>query len=75
MTLIGYWSPTDAKDASERLIYIVAHASKEAADKSWAAFRQDPAWIAVRDASEKDGKLVTKLDSVYMNPTDYSPIK
>jgi len=29
----------------------------------------------VRDASEKDGKIVEKVDSVYMTPTDFSPLK
>ena len=75
MTLIGYWSPIDAKDAELKMVYILAYPSKEAADKSWAAFRKDPDWIAARDASEKDGVLVKKVDSVFLNPTDYSPIK
>ncbi len=75
MTLIGYWSPTDAKDAEKQMIYILAYPSKEAADKSWADFRKDPDWIAARTASEKDGPLVAKVESVFLNPTDYSPIK
>ena len=75
MTLIGYWSPIDSKQAEQKLIYILAYPSKEAADKSWDAFRKDPDWNAARKASEKDGPLVAKVESVYMNPTDYSPIK
>ena len=75
MTLIGYWSPIDSKQAEQKLIYILAYPSKEAADKSWEAFRKDPDWNAARKASEKDGPLVAKVESVYMNPTDYSPIK
>ena len=75
MTLIGFWTPTDADKAEKQLIYIVAHASKAAADKSWADFRKDPAWIAARKASEVDGPLVKDVESVFMNPTDYSPIK
>lgn len=75
ITLIGFWSPIDAKDAEEKMIYILAYPSKEAADKSWAAFRGDPDWKAAREASEKDGPLVKKVESVYMNPTDYSPVK
>jgi hypothetical protein len=75
MTLIGYWSPTDPKQAEEKLIYILAYPSKEAAEKSWKAFREDPAWIKAKGESEKNGVLVKKVDSVFMNPTDYSPIK
>jgi len=75
MTIIGFWSPIDGKEAEEKLVYILAYPSKEAADKSWAAFRDDPDWKSAKEASEKDGTLVTKVDSVYLNPTDYSPIK
>jgi hypothetical protein len=75
MTLIGFWSPTDAKQAEQKLVYILAYPSKEAADKSWKGFRSDPDWIAARDASEKGGPIVAKVESVYLNPTDYSAIK
>src|SRR5437667_83054 len=70
MTLIGFWSPTDAEQAKQKMIYILAYPSKEAADKSWKAFREDPDWIAAKTASEKDGKLVDKVESVFLNPTD-----
>lgn len=75
MTLIGFWNPTDEKTADTKLIYLVAHASAEAAKKSWDEFRVDPEWIAARDASEKSGKIVEKVESVFMNPTDYSEMK
>ena len=75
MTLIGYWVPVDAKEAEEKLVYILAYPSKEAAESSWKAFRADPDWKAAQAASEKDGKLVKKVESVFLNPTDYSPIK
>jgi hypothetical protein len=75
MTIIGFWVPADPKEAEERMIYILAYPSKDAADKSWKAFRADPDWNSAREASEKDGKLVKKVDSVFLNPTDYSPIK
>jgi len=75
MTLVGFWSPTDAKQAEEKMVYILAYPSKEAADKSWKDFRADPDWHKARDASEKNGKLVAKVESVYLDPTDYSPMK
>lgn len=75
MTIIGFWSPIDKEQAEKKLIYILAYPSKEAADKSWQAFRDDPDWKAAKAASEKDGTLVEKLDSVFLSPTDYSPIK
>src|SRR3954453_20164016 len=55
MELVGYWTPTDeAKGSKNTLIYVLAHASKEAADKSWKAFRDDPEWKAALKESEKD---------------------
>src|SRR5580692_7374855 len=58
MTLIGYWSPIDAREAERKLVYILAYPSKEAADKSWKAFREDPVWLKAKNDSEKDGELV-----------------
>lgn len=75
ITLIGYWTPTESPASENTLIYILAYPSREAADASWKAFREDPAWNKAREESEKDGKLVKEVKSVYMNPTDYSPIK
>jgi hypothetical protein len=69
-----YWIPTDAERKDNTLIYVVSHDSQEAADRSWKAFIADPEWIAVRDASEKDGKILAKPpERVYMTLTDYSP--
>jgi hypothetical protein len=75
MEIVAFWTPTDPKDADKKLIYVLAYPNKEAADKSWKAFREDPEWIKAKDESEKSGKLVDKVESVYMNPTDYSPMK
>ena len=75
MTNIGYWTPADEPRYKDTLIYILAHESREAAEKSWQAFRDDPDWQKVRDASEADGKIVSKVESVYLNPTDYSAIR
>lgn len=75
MELIGFWSPTDAKEAEKKMYYVLAYPSKAAADRAWAAFRADPDWIKAKAESEKDGTLVEKAESTYMNPTDYSPVK
>jgi hypothetical protein len=78
MTNFGYWTPLDQdKGAGNTLIYILAHKGKEASDASWKAFREDPDWVAVKKASEDKagGSLTTKVESVFMIPTDYSPTK
>ena len=68
-----YWVPTDEPLSQNTLIYVVSHESADAAKKSWAAFGADPEWIKARDASEADGKIVAKVEKVYMTRTDYSP--
>jgi hypothetical protein len=75
MTNIGYWNPADPKETDKKLIYIVAFPSQEAADKSWKSFGADPEWKTVRETSEKDGRLVEKVERVFLHPTDYSPLK
>ena len=72
MENVGYWVPTDKPDV---LVYILAYPSREAATASWAAFRADPEWNTARTASEADGPIVQKVESVYMTATDYSPLK
>ena len=75
MTSIGYWVPQDAPLSQSTLIYILAHASREAAAKSWADFQADPEWQKVVAESQVNGKLAAKVESVFMEPADYSPIK
>ncbi|MFN9720758.1 MAG: NIPSNAP family protein [Planctomycetota bacterium] len=70
MKNIMYWTPVDKPNT---LIYVLAHKDKAAAEKSWAAFRSDPEWMKARDESEKNGKLVDKVESVFMKTTDYTP--
>ena len=75
MVNVGYWAPQDQPLAANTLIYILSYPSREAAKKSWDAFRADPEWQKARDASEANGKIVAKVDSVFMEPTAFSAIK
>ncbi len=75
MTNVVYGTPQDSARASNTLIYLLAHPSREAARQSWAAFGQDPEWRRVQAASEADGKIVERVESVFLEPTDYSPMR
>ena len=75
MENVGYWVPQDEPGHSNTLIYVIAHKSRDAAKKSWDAFRADPEWKKVAAESEANGKIVAKVESVFMEPVDYSPIK
>jgi len=75
MENIIYYTSVEKDGGQSKLVYLLAHKSQEAAAKSWEGFRADPVWIEARDASEKDGKIVEKVESVYLKPTDFSKIK
>lgn len=75
MENVGYWLPVDAPASGNTLIYILAHDSRDAATKSWAAFREDPEWRAVTERTQANGPIVSKVDSVFLEATDFSPLK
>jgi hypothetical protein len=75
ITNIGYFTPQDPPLAGKTLIYLLAHPNREAAKKSWDGFRNDPAWKKVQQESEKSGKIVEKVESVFLDPTDFSALK
>ena len=76
MMEVGYFHPLDAAaGAGHTLVYMLAHASRTAAATSWAGFRADPDWIALKAVTEKNGALTTKVVSVFLSPTDFSPLK
>ena len=80
MTNIGYWTPAEQQgENGQKLIYLLAHKSQEAAAESFKAFRADAEWLALKKASEdKAGGSLTVQDGVkseFLVPTDYSPTK
>ena len=72
MTNVVYFKPMDAPLSQTTLIYLLSHESRESAARSWAAFRDDPEWKKV---SAGGPALSTKVESVFLQPTDYSPMK
>jgi NIPSNAP protein len=75
MKSVAYFSPQDTPLSQNTLIYLLEHPSREAAKKNWADFQADPEWQKVSAESQKDGRIVTKVESVFVTPTDYSPMK
>jgi NIPSNAP len=79
LNVVGYWVADDegapaAAALSNTFIWVVAHDSREAAKKNWAAFGADPAFQEVVKAEQAD-KLNEKVDSTFMRPADFSPLK
>jgi hypothetical protein len=72
---VAYFTPTDEPQKNDTLIYIISHESRQKAEENWKAFQADPEWTKVREASEASGKIVEKVDRVFMVSTDFSPMK
>jgi hypothetical protein len=72
MKSVAYWTPLDEPQRSNTLIYILQHPSRDAAAANWKSFQADPAWVSVKEKSEANGKLVDKIDSTFLEMTDFS---
>lgn len=75
MESVGYWVPEDAALAKNTLIYILKHPSRAEGEKNWVAFQNDEEWKKVAADSEKNGKLVTKVERIWMDATTFSKLK
>ena len=73
MTNVGYFVP-EGENKANKLVYFLSHKDRAARDASFKAFGADPEWKAAYAASEKDGKILDKLEYVFLTPTDYSPV-
>lgn len=71
---VGYWT-NSVGGRNDELLYIVAFEDMAQRDRAWTAFVTDPDWIAVRDASEKDGPILHHLENRFLNPTNFSPLR
>jgi len=79
LNVVGYWVPGDKDPAwANTFIYLVAHSSREEAEKNWHALHADPAFPEYR---KQAGEIIEKadkdyrVDDVYMRPTDYSAMR
>ena len=75
MQNVMYWTPMDSARKDNTLIYVISHASREAADKNWRDFQADSDWVKVSAASETDGRILAKApERVFMTATAWSPL-
>ena len=68
---VGYFVPVGTDGP---LSYLLAYADRAAREAAWEAFSQDPEWKRVKVESERGGPLVERIDSVFLEPTPYSPL-
>jgi hypothetical protein len=75
MSNVIYFSPMDAPASQNQLVYLLSHKSRDAAKASWDGFRNDPEWKKVASESQVNGPITSKVESVFLTTTDYSPMK
>lgn len=73
ITSVAYWTPLDDSLKGRTLFYILKYPSREEAAKRWKAFQDDPEWIKAKTESEASGKIVEKIESTFLELTDFSP--
>ena len=76
LEVIGFWVPEDAPLSENTLIYMLAFPDRGTAKARWEAFRNDPEWLKVRaDFEAEHGKIVDEIESLFVSPVDFSPMK
>jgi dienelactone hydrolase len=71
MTNVGYWTPLDNVD--EKVYYVLSYPNRAARETSWKNFMADTTWQRVAKESEINGGLVGKVESIFLQTTDFSP--
>ncbi|HEY2565953.1 MAG TPA: NIPSNAP family protein [Acidimicrobiales bacterium] len=77
IAVVGFWTPKDGQDIpTDTLVYLLAFSDRDAGEAAWNAFRADPAWVQAKAETERrnGGSLTTSIESVFLDPTDYSPL-
>lgn len=75
ITSVGYWIPQDPPASADTLIFLLAHDNREAAAQHWKEFLADPEFQKAAKESLSGGKILEKIETTYLSPTDYSPMK
>jgi hypothetical protein len=70
----GFWTVAIG-DSNQDLYYLLAWESLAEREAKWAAFANDPEWLAQRAETEKDGQIVASISNTILQPTSFSAVK
>lgn len=71
---IGFWTTLVGPD-NHALTYLLKWDDLAQREARWTAFQADPDWIAKRTETEKDRPIVARIESSFLAPTDFSPLR
>ena len=73
---VGLWIPQDPPRSENTLVYILAFPDRETAKAKWDAFFKDPKWVKDRaDFIARHGTITSKIESQFVSPVNFSPLK
>ena len=70
----GFWTVLIGEGNND-LHYLLAWESLAEREKKWNAFASDPAWLKVREDSERDGPIIANIKSAFLRPTAFSAVQ
>ena len=73
MKIVGFWTNLVGGESGV-LYYMVGYKDLSEREKCWQGFRTDPEWHKMREESQREGPLVSKVKNMLLQPTDFSPI-
>jgi hypothetical protein len=74
MEVLGFWTYAHG-GWSDQLLYLMRYADMAERAAKWAAFAADEEWQRVREESQRDGTLTTRIRSDLLAPTDFSQLQ
>jgi hypothetical protein len=75
MHAVLYSVAAEAPRSQNTFVYILQHESRESARLGWAGFVLEPSFKTAQQESDAGGKAVVHVDSIFVDPTDFSPLK
>lgn len=70
----GFWTVVVGA-SNHDVYYMLQWDSLADRETRWTRFLKDPDWIAEREASEKNGPLLTSVTNMLLQPTSFSSVK
>ena len=68
-----YSVAVEPPQSENTFVYILAHDSREKAKENWTKFGADAEWQTLRTTAASPGKI--QIQSIFVSPTDFSPLK
>ena len=70
----GFWT-TLVGESNQELHYLLEWANLAERERIWSGFMSDPAWLAARAESEKNGPIVANIANTILQPTAFSRMR